>query len=68
MEQAVLKVQGMSCGHCVKVVEGALGELPSLSEVKVDLEGASVSFAYNPGETPLEAIKAAITEEGFTVL
>ena len=27
MENVTLNVQGMSCGHCVKAVEGSVGEL-----------------------------------------
>jgi copper chaperone len=27
MEQTTLKVEGMSCGHCVKAVESSVGEL-----------------------------------------
>ena len=37
MENVVLNVQGMSCGHCVKAVEGCLAELQGINEVKVDL-------------------------------
>ena len=27
MEKVTFNVQGMSCGHCVKAVEGSVGEL-----------------------------------------
>jgi copper chaperone len=32
-----LKVQGMSCAHCVNAVESSVGELQGVSSVKVDL-------------------------------
>lgn len=33
----VLKVEGMSCGHCVMRVEKALGKVPGVSKVQVSL-------------------------------
>ncbi len=42
MENVVLNVQGMSCGHCVKAVEGSVAELQGINEVKVDLGAAQV--------------------------
>ncbi|HRT82311.1 MAG TPA: cation transporter, partial [Oscillospiraceae bacterium] len=43
MEKTVIKVEGMSCGHCVKAVEGALNELDGVLSAKVDLEAANVT-------------------------
>jgi copper chaperone len=68
MEKVTLKVDGMSCEHCVKAVNSALGELAGVKSVNVDLKGKSVSFEYDQALTPLDNIKEAITEEGFTVL
>ena len=33
----VLKVEGMSCGHCVNSIEKSVGSLSGVSAVKVDL-------------------------------
>ena len=38
MEKVTLSVEGMSCGHCVKAVEGSVGKLQGVSDVKVNLE------------------------------
>jgi len=65
MEKHVLAVRGMSCEHCVKAVTTALNALPSVADVKVDLKGGSASFNFDPATTSLEAIKAAIVEEGY---
>ena len=67
MEEIVLKVEGMSCEHCVKAVTNAIADVPGTANVKVDLAGGSASFSYDPAKTQLETIKAAISEEGFTV-
>ena len=45
MEQVTLKVNGMSCGHCVKAVEGSVGELEGVNSVKVDLASGTVAVA-----------------------
>ena len=37
MENVTLNVEGMSCGHCVKAVEGSVGKLDGVVEVKVNL-------------------------------
>ena len=47
MEKVTLNVEGMSCGHCVKAVEGSVGALNGVSSVKVDLEGKKVDVEFN---------------------
>ena len=67
MEQKTLKVDGMSCEHCVKAVTKAAGELPGVKDVVVDLKGGTVSFNYDPGVTALKDIEAAIVDAGYEV-
>ncbi|MDR0514672.1 MAG: copper ion binding protein [Coriobacteriaceae bacterium] len=68
MEQAVLKVEGMSCDHCVKAVSEAVGALAGIGGVSVDLAGKTVSVEHDPSQTPLAAIEAAIEDIGFDVV
>ena len=65
MEKKVLKIEGMSCEHCVQAVTNALNVLPGLEGVTVNLEGGTVSFSYNPSILPLSAIKTAIIDAGY---
>ena len=67
MEKISLKVDGMSCEHCVKAVTNAVSGISGTADVKVDLKGGTASFSYDPAIAPLDTIKAAIVEEGFTV-
>ncbi|MDR6999457.1 copper chaperone CopZ [Neobacillus niacini] len=67
MEKITLNVKGMSCGHCVKAVEGSLGALCGISSVKVDLKGAKVDVEFNPNEISLEKIKETIDDQGYDV-
>jgi copper chaperone len=59
-----LKVSGMTCGHCAAAVSKAVRAVPSVSDVKVDLETGKVTVLGNPDE---QAIRAAIVEEGYEV-
>ena len=68
MEKTVLRVEGMSCGHCVKAVTNALDELPGVENVAVNLNEATVSLVFDPVNTTLAKIEAAITEAGYTIV
>lgn len=65
MEKVILQVEGMSCGHCVKSVEGAVKEAGG--KAKVSLETKSVEVEYDAGKANLEAIKEAIEEQDYDV-
>jgi copper chaperone len=68
MEKIVLNIEGMSCEHCVKAVYNALDDLAGVENIDVSLKEKTVSFEYDPAQTPLKSIELAITEEGYTVL
>lgn len=57
-----LNITGMSCGHCVKAVEGALKAVPGVQDVRVDLEGGRATVE---GQAEGTALIAAVTEEGY---
>ena len=67
MEKVTLKVGGMSCEHCVKAVADAISGIAGTKDVVVNLKAGSASFNYDPAKASLDAIKAAITEEEFSV-
>ncbi|OQB14942.1 MAG: Copper chaperone CopZ [Firmicutes bacterium ADurb.Bin193] len=68
METANLKVEGMSCSHCVGAVKSALDALPGVSLVSVSLDDGTVTVDYDTTGTGLDEIKDAITEAGYEVL
>ncbi|HHY41889.1 MAG TPA: copper chaperone CopZ [Thermoanaerobacterales bacterium] len=63
----VLKVSGMSCGHCKGAVEKAVGALPGVSKVEADVENGKVEVSYNPSKVKLNDIKQAIEDAGYDV-
>lgn len=67
MEKITLKVQGMSCGHCVKSIEGGVGELAGVNQVKVKLENAQVEVSFNESQVSLDKIKETIEDQGYEV-
>ncbi|MCA1031560.1 copper chaperone CopZ [Bacillus timonensis] len=67
MEKVTLNVSGMSCGHCVKAVEGSVGELSGVTSVKVNLSEGTVDVEFNSSEVTIDAIKEAIDDQGYDV-
>jgi copper chaperone len=59
-----LKVSGMHCDHCVAAVTRAVQAVPSAGPVAVDLASGAVTVH---GEPDAEAVRAAITAEGYAV-
>lgn len=68
MEKITLNVQGMSCGHCVKAVEGSVGKLDGVQNVQVQLEAGKVEVAFDSSKVKLEDIKETIDDQGYDVV
>lgn len=60
---ALFRVNGMTCGHCVKAVENAVHEAAPQATVAVDLAAGTVR---TDGIDP-DAARAAIAEAGYEV-
>lgn len=67
MEKVTLNVTGMSCGHCVKAVEGSVGALEGVNSVQVNLDAATVEVEFNSGSVTLDKIKETIDDQGYDV-
>lgn len=65
--ETIIRVEGMSCQHCVRAVENSLTALAGVQSVVVDLDAKTVAVAHGP-ETSVEQMQAAIEDEGYTVL
>jgi copper chaperone len=63
-----LKVEGMSCGHCVAAVEKAVNGLSGIKMVNVDLTAKTVTVDFDNQVVNLENIKEVIEEQGYDVL
>jgi copper chaperone len=68
MEKVTLNVKGMSCGHCVKAVEGSVGALDGVKNVQVNLQGGTVDIEFNNETVSLATIKETIDDQGYDVV
>ncbi len=62
-----IKVDGMSCQHCVETIEKALGDVDGIIAVTVDLNGGTVSVEYDSSRLSEKAISDTIGELGYEV-
>ncbi|MCH4564182.1 heavy metal translocating P-type ATPase [Halomonas sp. EGI 63088] len=65
VESSDIPVTGMSCGSCVSRIERALGKLPGMVEVSVNLATQKAFVRYLPGAVSLSLIHHAIREAGY---
>ena len=68
MEKTIIKVEGMSCEHCVQAVTKAVTALPGIGGVAVDLKTGTVTAEHDPGLTNAAQIKARIEDQGYDVV
>ena len=68
MEKTIIKVEGMSCNHCVQSVTKAVTALPGIGSVDVDLKTGTVTAEHDPGITDVARIKAEIEDLGYKVV
>lgn len=62
---ATLKVNGMTCGNCVKHVTKAASKVPGVAEPKVDLATGKVEVEFDPQQASVDAIVQAISKAGY---
>lgn len=63
MNEATIRIRGMSCGGCVRNVREALGRIPGVRVDSVAVGSATVS--YDPTVTDQEDILKAIERAGY---
>jgi len=65
LRQETIKVEGMTCQHCVQTITDALNNITGLNTVNVDLVKKEVRVKFNENETKLKKISDKIIEVGF---
>lgn len=68
MKQVVLKVDGMSCGHCKMTVEKTLVATPGVRDAVVDLNAKTVKVTYVEDKATPEDLEKAIVAAGYEVI
>jgi copper chaperone len=65
MAEAKLKIDGMSCQHCVQAVKKALCEVAGVDSTDVEIGSATVR--YDDAKASQRDFEVAVEKAGFTV-
>lgn len=68
MNEVIISVEGMSCGHCKATVEGALVKLDGVASAEVNLTLKNVVVSYDSTKVEEAALKNEIEEAGYEVV
>ena len=63
MRQAILHIEGMSCGHCLDAVNRALSVIPGVRIDAIRIGRADVS--YDENTTGPSQLEAAVADAGY---
>ena len=68
MKQITLKVQGMTCQHCVIAIEKSVGKLSGVAEVAVNLAYGQVDVHMDERKVSEAELRAAIENAGYQMM
>lgn len=68
METIIFNVEGMSCGHCVSSIEGALNKTEGVCHSKVALNEKTVEVMYETSKIKSDTLKEVIEDTGYQVV
>ena len=66
MENIVLKVPDMSCGHCVEKIQSAVQSIEGVSGIWADTESRSVEIEFTPPASQAQ-LKEVLAEINYPV-
>lgn len=66
MKEASIRVEGMSCQHCVMRVKKALDSLNGI--INSDVQIGLVKVSFDESKVDIDAIENAITGTGYRVV
>ena len=67
LSELTLPISGMTCASCVSHVEGALKELPGVSNVTVNLATNKANLSYDPKRVKLDEMLVAVKDIGYAI-
>ncbi|MAP88524.1 copper-binding protein [Candidatus Poribacteria bacterium] len=65
LKKAKIKIDGMSCQHCVKTVTDVMMGIDGVSQVKVNLKKGEARLKFERDLLDLELLETAIVTAGF---
>lgn len=67
LTEITLPIRGMNCKGCASNVERAIGKLPGVTAVKVDLKANAANVTYDPLKADLLEFQFAVTQIGYGI-
>lgn len=67
METMTLTAPAISCEHCQRAIEGAVGALDGVQSVHVEIPSKTVQVSYDPAQVSRQTIETTLDEEGYPV-
>ncbi len=67
METAIYTASDISCNHCKMHIEKAVGALPGVAAVTVEVPAKKVTVQYDATRIKPARIEATLAEEGYPV-
>jgi len=67
MQTTTFSAPDIVCGGCVSSIQRALGGIPGVQNVQVDIEAKTVTVTHDPGQVPRESLADALDDAGFSV-
>ena len=68
MQKITLKVEGMSCNHCVATIEKNVVAMIGVCEATANLSDKTVVIDFDETRVTEKAIKTTIEDQGYDVL
>lgn len=67
METTIIKIDGMTCGGCVKSVTRVLEEVPGVQDAAVSLQPGEARVRFDSAKVDLPILRKAIEDAGYEI-
>ena len=68
MTKTTLKIQGMTCNHCVMRVQKALKGVAGVQDALVDLNKAEAAVTFDEARVTADTLSTAVVDAGYKVV
>ena len=65
MDEVVLDIEGMTCGHCQMTVANALKKVSGVKEVEVNLETNKAKVLFKAGKSNTAKLIKTVEKAGY---
>ena len=65
--ETTLSVPDVSCEHCVKTINGALGAVAGVEQVSTDIPSKTVRLTYDAAQVSMQQIEEVLDDAGYTI-